>query len=139
MITDPGKALADLAMKLAISIAPQTTSMYAAADAGLTAMLMQCLAQDYGRAAENRAVDIEEIKELFRSVNDAGQHGDLASFIEGQPESLSLADLESFHAQGLNRLITLHNWAEASGTAELNDRIWAFLARYADRHAFELD
>ena len=45
MITDPGKALSDLAMKLALSIAPQTTSLYAAADTGMTAMLLQCLAQ----------------------------------------------------------------------------------------------
>ena len=138
MITDPGKALSDLAMKLALSIAPQTTSLYAAADTGMTAMLMQCLAQDYGRAAETRGTDVEEMKELFKSVDDPEQQASLADFTEAQPRSLALADLEAFHAEGLNRLIALQAWAEETGADELNINIWAFLARYADRHAFEL-
>lgn len=138
MITNPGKALADLALKLAFAIAPQTNSIYAAADAGLTAMLMQCLAQDYGRAAETRSCDIAELKALFASINDPEQTARLADFISREPASLTLTDLEAFHAEALRHLIDLQRWAEQTGAVEINEEIWAFLARHADRHAFEL-
>ena len=139
MITNPGKALADLAMKLALHIAPQTTSTYAAADTGLTAMLMQCLAQDYARAAETRSCDIAELKTLFATVNHPVQKAKLASFLRREPASLALSDLEAFHAEALRHLIDLQTWAEQTDAVEINTQIWAFLARHADRHAFDLD
>ena len=138
MITNPDKALADLAMKLAFSIAPQTNNNYAAADTGLTAMLMQCLAQDYGRAADTRSRDITELKALFASIDDQDQTARLGDFINREPESLALTDLEAFHAEALRHLITLQVWAEQTDAVEVNEQIWAFLARHADRHAFDL-
>ena len=70
MIPQPGRVLTDLAVKLAMSIAPETTSSFAMANTGLISMLMLSLAQDSERAVANRMADIEEMKTLFRS-NDA--------------------------------------------------------------------
>ena len=65
MITAPARALGDLAMKLAVSVAPETTSAYVMANAGMIAVLLQAIGQDSERAVANRLEDVEEIKALF--------------------------------------------------------------------------
>ncbi len=70
MIPRPQQALTDLAMKLAMSVAPETQSAYAASNAGMIAMLMQCLAQEFDRAAAVRTQDIDELTALFESLRD---------------------------------------------------------------------
>lgn len=139
MIPRGSRALGDLAMKLAMSIAPETSSTYAAANTMLVSSLMQCLALDYDRAAEVRMQDIGELREIF---GDAVLHApaDVArrirSFLSAEPKSLRISDIDALHAQGLEILIDLHAHAEDAGDTALDRRIWEFLERHADRHAF---
>ena len=63
MIPRPQQALTDLALKLLFSVAPETQSTYAASSVGMIAMLMQCFAQEFDRAAAVRMQDIAEMAE----------------------------------------------------------------------------
>jgi hypothetical protein len=132
------KALGDIAMKLVTSIAPETNSAFAAANVGLMTMLLGCLAQDYERAAENRALDVREMKALFASATGvpAELAADLAAFGASEPESLRLSHLDAWHARALTLLIRLHEHAEGAADATLDRSIWEFLQRHVARHAF---
>jgi hypothetical protein len=141
MIPRPQQALADLAMKLATSVATDTQSAYAASSAGMIAMLMQCLAQDFDRAAAVRTQDIDELTALFESLRDVPPESlatRIAAFQRGTVESLRIEHLNARHAQGMDVLIALHEWAEQNGADELDQEIWNFLSRHADRHAYQV-
>ncbi|HTO56609.1 MAG TPA: hypothetical protein VMJ74_02385 [Pseudomonadales bacterium] len=141
MIPRPQQALADLAMKLATSVAPDTQSAYAASNAGMIAMLMQCLAQDFDRAAAVRTQDIDELVALFESLRDVPPENlakRIATFLRGSAESLRIEHLNARHASAMELLIELHAWAETVEADELDQEIWNFLIRHADRHAYHL-
>ena len=140
MIPRPQQALSDLAMKLMMSIAPDTQSSYAASSAGMIAVLMTCLAQEFDRAAAVRTEDLDELTVLFTALPpalDATLTADIAAFQSGSVQSLRIEHLNARHAQAMDLLIRLHTWAEQQGATELDRAIWAFLARHADRHAFQ--
>jgi len=133
------RALGDLAMKLAMSIAPETSSTFAAANTVLVSSLMQCLALDYDRAAEVRMQDIRDMRALFRDAASGAPReitNRMPAFLDAEPASLRISDIDALHAQGLELLIAVHEHAEASGDTALDHRIWEFLERHADRHAF---
>lgn len=141
MIPRPQQALTDLAMKLLFAIAPETQSTYGATNVGLIAMLMQCLAQDFDRAAAVRIQDINELSALFESMRDVPPESlvnPIALFLRGSPESLRIEHLNARHAQGMQLLIELHAWSQTHRAEELDLEIWSFLIRHADRHAFQL-
>jgi hypothetical protein len=135
------QALRDLAMKLAISIAPETTSAFAMANTGMVVMLMQCLAQDYDRAAEVRTTDIDEMRTLLEQLRESApkeMHAAIDEFLRGHAKSLRISDLDAFHAQGLELVIRLHEHVERKADAAADRRIWTYLTQFADRHAFQL-
>jgi hypothetical protein len=141
VIPRPQQALGDLATKLAMSVAPDTRSAYGASNAGMIAMLMQCLAQEFGRAAAVRTQDIDELVALFESLRDVPPEDlahRIAAFLRGSAESLRIEHLNARHAAGMELLIELHAWAEQVGADELDQEIWNFLIRHADRHAYQL-
>jgi hypothetical protein len=141
VIPTPRQALTDLALKLMLSIAPQTRSSYAASNTGMIGMLLQCLAQDFDRAAEVRSLDLTEMRALFTALP-AGIDRSLAArietFLAAHPKSLRITDLDAHHADATRLLIELHVWAETHGSAALDRGIWDYLARHADRHAYDM-
>lgn len=139
MIPQPGRVLTDLAMKLAMSIAPETTSSFAMANTGLISLLMLSLAQDSERAVANRMLDIDDMKALFRSNEAQPAPGaDLRSaYCEGAPAGLHLSEMDAFHGEGLTLLIDLHAWAEAH-SPPLDRAIWQFLRAHTERGKFDL-
>ena len=139
MIPRPGTALSDLAMKLAVSIAPETTSNFAMSNTALISGLMLVLAQDSERAVANRMADIDETKALFRRSDAQPAPGsDLrASYCGRAPTGLHLSEMDAFHREGFELLIDLHSWAEAHCPA-LNNAIWQFLRNHTERNKFDL-
>ena len=141
MIPRGAQALRDLAMKLAISIAPETTSAFAMANTGMVVMLLQCLAQDYDRAADVRTIDIDEMKTLLGDLRESApreMHVAIDEFARERAKSLRISDLDAFHARGLELLIRLHEHVERNGDTAADRRIWTHLTQFADRHAFQL-
>ncbi len=141
MIPQPSQALADLAVKLATGIAPETSSSYAMANTGLISMLLLAMAQDHDRAAANRMADIGDMQTLFRAAakRHPGAPGTVPreAFCNGAPAGLRISELDAFHAEGLAALIDLHAWAEAHDPA-LSLEIWDFLLRHTERNRFDL-
>ena len=141
MIPQPARALADLAVKLAISISPETTSPYAMANTGLISMLLLAIAQDHDRAAANRMADIEEMQRLFLAAGSAhpGAPGATirAAFCARAPAGLRISELDVFHAEGSAVLIDLHAWAELHDP-ELSLSIWDYLLAHTGRNRFDL-
>ena len=142
MIPRHAHSLRDIAIKLAMSVAPETTSVYVASNTGMISMLLQCLAQDFDRAAESRVRDIAEMKQLFERALADVDDGELATrlraYLSTEPKSFTLTDLDAVSAQGQIALIALQTWAERTGKHAIDHDIWAFLERFADRHAFQL-
>lgn len=139
MIPQPARVLTDLAVKLAMSIAPETTSSFAMANTGLISMLMLSLAQDSERAVANRMADIDDMKALFLSIDaQPGPGADLrAAYCDGAPLGLHLSEMDAFHGEGLKLLIDLHAWAEAH-SPPLDQAIWRFLRAHTERNKFDL-
>jgi len=141
MIPRPAAALADLAVKLAQSIGPETRSSYAMANTGLISMLLLAMAQDHDRAAANRVTDIEDLQALFAQT--AAAHPDApngavrAAFCAGAPAGLRISELDPYHAEGMAALIDLHAWAEQHD-ADLDCAIWDFLRTHTERNRFDL-
>ena len=141
MIPRGGQALQDLAIKLAIAIAPETSSPFAAANTGLVAMLLQCIAQDYDRAADVRLTDIREMKALLTELRARApreSHAPIDAFQREEPASFRIHDLDALHGRGLDLLIRLHAHVELNADEAADRRIWAFLSQFAERHAFQL-
>lgn len=142
MIPRPTIALADLATRIVTHIAPQLTSKFAQADSALISGLLLTMAHDYENGVYNRMADIDEVKELFNlAITQGAEHPTvnlekLREFIGQTPESLRLADVTCFHAQGFELLISLHTWAEQHDE-NLNLEIWRFLRRHAERNKFD--
>ncbi len=140
MITRMPRGLADLAGKLAMSIAPETSSRYAMANTGMIAMLLTALSQEAERAVDVRMIDIQEIKSIFASVEpgptEPVQAAARAAFCARQPTSLKLSDVEALHREGMRLLIALHAWAEEADE-DLNLSIWDFLVRHTERHRLD--
>lgn len=142
MIPQSGRALTDLAVKLATDLAPAMSTEYGAANAGLMSLLLLALAQEQERAVAVRMTDIEEMVALFttaqRQHTEAAGAAARAAWCEQQPKSLMLSDVDRFHGRGFELLIGLHVVAETEADAELDRAIWDLLARHTERHRFDL-
>jgi hypothetical protein len=139
MIPRLSQGLADLAGKLMRDIAPQTANRYATADVGMIGMLLGALALDAERAVAVRMADIDDMKSLFAQAPepaDPARRDDRMRFLDRQPESLRLSDVDAVHAEGLSLLIALHAWAEGAD-AGLDARIWDFVVRHTERHRLD--
>ncbi|MEQ8485944.1 MAG: hypothetical protein RIB46_16415 [Pseudomonadales bacterium] len=139
MIPRLSQGLADLAAKLARDIAPEAGSRYAMANTGMVSMLLGALALDAERAVDARMTDIDEIKSLLRSAPadaEPARQPAAAAFLDRTPRSLRLTDVDAVHAEGMNLLIALHDWAEHHD-ADLDSRIWDFLVRHSERHRLD--
>jgi hypothetical protein len=141
MIPKPGQALTDLALKLATSIAPETSSVYAQANTGMISALLLALAQDGERAAANRLDDIADMKRLFSIT--AGLYPEAtgadtrARFCASSPAGYRISELDAFHAEGMRALIELHAWSEHHAP-DVSGQIWDFLRTHTERNRFDV-
>ena len=131
--------------RLATHTMPALGDEYAAADVGLVAMLLTACAREAESGVHNRMVDLEEMQDLFA---DAAALEDLPEELAGavqqakslKPQTLRLSDVASAHDTATQNLIDLHAWVElqpGSAHTQLNESIWRYLARSAERHVLE--
>lgn len=137
MIPQPGKALTDLAQKLALSVAPEIDSAYGAANVGMISMLLLALGQEAECAISNRLQDAEELRALFEAAGESQGQAARETFATSQPASMNLSDVTAWLDEGLALLIDLHAWAEDNDST-LNSRIWDFLYHHTERHKIDL-
>ena len=132
MIPAPGQALNDLAMRLMLSIAPQTANTFAAADSMLVGQLMLTLSQEFERAVDTRMQDIDELQVLFSQARPDAARNRFATIT---PASFHLQDVNALHDVGMRLLIELHTEVELTDP-DLNLLIWLFLREHSERHKF---
>ena len=138
MIPAPGKTLADLALRIMTDLAPELGSNFSQADAGLITGLLLTMAQDYERAVDNRMRDMADMRALFAGLDTEVPGADgRQAFLAKTPASFRLNDITALHAEGFERLIELHAWAETADP-ELDAAIWAFLRAHSERNKFDL-
>ena len=133
MIPEPGKALTDLALRLLLHIAPQAANPFAAADATLVGQLVMTLGQEFERAVATRMQDIDGLKSLLASAPPTPAR---TAFLESQPASLHLRDVNTVHDAGMRLLIEWHADVELADP-ETDRRIWHFLRDHSERHRFD--
>lgn len=137
MIPRPHQALADLAGRIGTRIIPELSDPYSAADAGLISLLMTMLCSELETGVQRRMQDGEDLMAVFTGAAHAPGAECRDAFSASRPASLSLTDVTAWLDQGLTLLIELHTWAEETD-AELNARIWDFLANHTERHKFDI-
>lgn len=137
MIPRAHQALADLAGRIGTRIIPELSDPYSAADAGLISLLMTMLCSELETGVQRRMQDGEDLTAVFAGATHAPGAESRDAFSASRPTSLSLTDVTAWLDQGLALLIELHPWAEETD-AELNARIWDFLAKHTERHKFDI-
>ena len=111
--------LAELAALMARSAMPGVPEAERASDLGLSAMLLGIAAEVWDRQA---AVLVEENAALRDLLGVAGADADF-----------HLTALQAENNRLRDRVTDLHARAEATGDADLQDRIWAELVRSTER------
>jgi hypothetical protein len=137
LIPQTGRALADLAQKLALSVTPDIQTGYSAANAGMISLLMFALAQETESAISRRLEDGDALRELFDSSGAKTIQAALDAFSASQPMNMTATEVTAWLNKGLSLLVELHAWAEDNDT-ELDQRIWAFLYQHTERHKIDL-
>jgi hypothetical protein len=120
-------------MRLLFNVAPQTANTFAAADAGLVGQLVMTLGQEFERAISTRMQDIHDMKTLLR---DAPVTAVRKAFLDQQPASLHLRDVNAVHDTGMRLISDWHAEVETVNDV-LNRRIWAYLRDHSERHRFD--
>ncbi len=130
-----------IAQRLLRDLLPQMRDAFGLADVAMTSALLGAIATEYARAAETRVRDIEDMKSILRDgarVSNPALAAACATLAETEPESLMIDVLDRAHDALSQQLIALHAVVESSqADARLNLRIWEYLERHAQRHAFE--
>ncbi len=138
MIPRAKEALNDLAGRLGMRVIPELGNPYTVADTGLISLLMTMLSTELESGVERRMADGEALKALFETATEAPGADARAAFADSHPDSLALTEVTAWLDRGLDLLIALHAWAEETTDADLDRRVWAFLAAHTDRHRFDL-
>jgi hypothetical protein len=130
-----------IAARLMRDVLPRMGDAFGLADVAMTSSLLGAIATEYARAAETRMRDIEEMRSI---LHDGAQLPErvlaaaCAEHAEMKPESLIIDELDRVHDRLSALLIELHAHVESpAGDQALNERIWAYLERHAERNAFE--
>ncbi len=138
MIPRAQQAINDLAGRLGARVIPELSDPFSQADTGLISLLLSLLGEELEKGVANRLADAEALKTLFADASEAApEAAGRAAFIDSQPDSLTLSAVTDWLDQGLALLIELHAWAE-DADADLDRRIWSFLAEHTERHKFDL-
>jgi hypothetical protein len=136
VIPRPGSALRDLALLLAMRLAPRIPDAYGAADAGMISMLLGALAYEAESGIERRLADAAGLRVIFQTAAHAPGHDARQAFAASAPESYTQPVVSDWLDVGLELLIELHAWAELHDPA-LDAQIWAYLSEHTERHKLE--
>jgi hypothetical protein len=113
---------------------PDLSSLYSLSDGALIGLLMNAVADEVEEGIDRRLTDIEEMCVILDSARAYLEKNDLG-VLETELTSMKLSAVDARH-DGLTRLlITIHAKSESeSGLAAINQEIWAYLRRHAERH-----
>jgi hypothetical protein len=134
MIPNTDDALRMLSQRLMTQLLPDLRSTYSLSDGALIGLLMNAIADETAEGINRRLEDLKEMRQIFDSatslLNDE-QKADIANTVE----SYRLADVNKLHDAYTRVLIDVHGRCESNENLQtLNNQIWAYLQRHAERH-----
>jgi hypothetical protein len=125
---------------------PGVEDAYMAANIHYLCQLLDAVAVDYDRAADNLVRELGELKEIFevarRHVVEDQLRARLSAAASTENKSLRVSDLSERSDEALRVLIDLHEVVEnareegAQWADELDRLIWRFLEGYVERREF---
>jgi len=138
-------ALQKLAGLLLLEVAPAVGVDYLQRNTGLTAIMLQVVAEEFERAAARRVEENGALRALFRgaapAVADAGLRGRLEAAAAGADADLRVSALEAANASLRALVVELHAHVESLASPDaqrVDDAIWAELRRSTDRRLISL-
>ena len=133
MIPHTDDALRMLSQRLMTQLLPDLKSLYSLSDGALIGLLINAIADETAEGIQRRLDDIAEMKRLF-VAGDALLSSRDKEVISSDLSSYRLADVNDHHDALTRVLVSLHEKTENDKTEALNQSIWAYLRRHAQRH-----
>lgn len=131
MIPNTDTALRMLSQRLMTQLLPDLKSTYSMSDGMMVGLLMNAVADEMSEGIHRRMTDIDEMLALLADVPlDDSQR----QILNGELADYRLASVNARHDQLTRLLIDVQTWAEESENRDLQQQIWAYLRRHAERH-----
>jgi hypothetical protein len=147
MIPNGAAGVDSLAARILFDLIPKATDAYTMADLGMLAGLVRMVGQDFDRAAQVLASDLEAARAIFQEAAPHIRNEDLkrrlAEAAASRPESLAIPVLNTHADIAMRVLIDLHATVEdaleagADWAPALDRRIWGFLDEYVAKRAYD--
>jgi len=133
-------ALGKLGQALLLQIGPEIRAEYPQRSALVATMLLQCIAEEWERAAARRVEENSALRELFRTavVEDAPLAERLRQAADTRDDDLRVSALDRANDSLRALLIELHAYAEERGATQLEQAIWHELLRSTQRRALSV-
>ncbi|MGV0034859.1 MAG: hypothetical protein ACNYPE_07795 [Candidatus Azotimanducaceae bacterium WSBS_2022_MAG_OTU7] len=133
MIPHTDDALRMLSQRLMTQLLPDLKTLYSLSDGALIGLLINAIADEVAEGVQRRLDDIAEMRLIFEAGAALLSSGDKEVLSAGLP-SYRLSDVNDQHDALTRILVALHEKAEDKKMAVLNQSIWAYLRRHAERH-----
>ncbi len=133
MIPHTDDALRMLSQRLMTQLLPDLKTLYSLSDGALIGLLINAIADEVAEGVQRRLDDIAEMRLIFEAGAALLSSGDKEVLSAGLP-SYRLSDVNDQHDALTRILVALHEKAEDKKMAVLDQSIWAYLRRHAERH-----
>ena len=122
-----------LSQRLMTQLLPDLKTLYSLSDGALIGLLINAIADEVAEGIQRRLDDIAEMRLIFEAGAALLSSGDKEVLSAGLP-SYRLSDVNDQHDALTRILVALHEKAEDKKMAVLDQSIWAYLRRHAERH-----
>ncbi len=133
MIPHTDDALRMLSQRFMTQLLPDLKTLYSLSDGALIGLLINAIADEVAEGIQRRLDDIAEMRLIFEAGAALLSSGDKEVISSCLP-SYRLSDVNDHHDALTRILVALHKKAEDKKMAGLNQSIWAYLRRHAQRH-----
>ena len=133
MIPHTDDALRMLSQRLMTQLLPDLKTIYSLSDGALIGLLINAIADETAEGIQRRLDDIAEMKLIFETAGALLSDSD-KEVIRTDLASYRLADVNAHHDALTRILIRLHEMVEDKKLEALNQAIWDYLRRHAQRH-----
>ena len=133
MIPHADGALRMLSQRLMTQLLPDLKSLYSLSDGALIGLLINAIADETAEGIQRRLDDIGEMKIIFAAGEALLSSRDKQD-INTELSAYRLADVNDHHDALTRILVSLHKKTEDNDNETLNQAIWAYLRRHAQRH-----
>ena len=124
------------------ALAPHLSNIYEIGSATTLGIILMLSAQEYERAAEIRAAENADMRELFREcaerIEDSALKTKLLKAADTRDASFRISALNAQNAELRRVLIALQVYCEDKRLSELERRIWTVLKASAERRLLKL-